>query len=113
MEKEFNIDNYSAAEIERTKAAVEAMSNFVNNYGHSPELFARLMANEHRTLQQSFSKLMLVWLEYIATDEYRTDGRNEASQMVAKRLIKAHESWVRDNDPNCFGMPPSSWLRLI
>jgi hypothetical protein len=41
------------------------------------------------------------------------DGRNEASQMTAKRLMKAFEGWLRDNDPNCIGLPPSSWLHMI
>jgi hypothetical protein len=113
MKKEFNIDDYSPEEIERTKKAVIAASDFVNNYGHSPELFTRLMANEHRTLQQSFTKLILSWLEYIASDEYRTDGRNEASKQTAEKLAAGWKLLGKQDEKLTYGMPPSSWLPLI
>jgi hypothetical protein len=65
------------------------ISNFVNSYGNrsSGEEFCKLMSNDHRTLQQNFTRLCLQWLETVASDDYRTDGRNEASKNIAQELI--------------------------
>ena len=45
------------------------------------------MSRQHRTLQQNFTRLCLKWLEYVASDEYRTDGRNEQSKDIAQKLL--------------------------
>lgn len=71
-----------------TKEVVVTMSNFVNSYSRTHEEFCKEMSREHRTLQQSFTRLCLQWLEHIASDEYMTDGRNMGSQIVARELLK-------------------------
>jgi hypothetical protein len=53
----------------------------------SEELFNELMTREHRTLQQSFTRLCLSWLETAASEDYRTDGRNEQTHKIAKQLM--------------------------
>lgn len=70
------------------------MSNFVNTYGFDKEAFINGFCKQHRTLQQSMMGLMLATIEHIASDEYRTDGRNEQSQKVAKQLLSGYKEEV-------------------
>ena len=107
MNPEFQSHKPTADEV------VQLISDFVNNFGLDEKEFISLMEREHHTLQQSFTKLMLKWLEHIAKDEYRTDGRNEGSQQTAQWMLKAWNEWIEKNQPNTVGMPPSSWLRMI
>ena len=67
------------------------IGRIVNDFGFSPKKVAEALQNEHRTLQQSFTSLCLEWLNICASDEYRYDGRNELSHLVAKELIEGHE----------------------
>jgi len=84
---EFNSDIKSK---EMAKELVEKITDFVNSYSLKSEQFNEAMSREHRTLQQSFTRLCLKWLEHVASDEYRTDGRNEASHELCKDLIGAY-----------------------
>lgn len=104
---------YSQAEIDRTQQAVTVISNFVNSYGHNSDLFNKLMANEHRTLQQSFTKLVLKWLEFAASPEYRTDRRNEATKQTAQKLLEGWELLGKKDPMQTADMKPSTWLPLI
>lgn len=70
-----------------TKELVIALSDYVNTFGDKSKEFSNAMSCEHRTLQQSFTKLCLSWIEHVAKDEYRTDGRNEQSQKIARELL--------------------------
>jgi hypothetical protein len=73
--------------MKNTKELVQEFSDYVNTFGDKSQEFCQAMSVEHRTLQQSFTKLCLKWLEHVASDEYRTDGRNEQSQKIAKELL--------------------------
>jgi Mn-dependent DtxR family transcriptional regulator len=73
--------------MKQTKELVQEVSNYVNSFTNKGEEFCNEMSREHRTLQQSFTKLCLSWLEHCASDEYRTDGRNEQSQKIARELL--------------------------
>ena len=88
----------------KTQEVVVTLSNFVNSFSQKPE-FHTLMAREHRTIQQSFTRLCLQWLEHCASDDYRYDGRNEQSHKIAKQLIEAFASANNGN--------PSYYLPLI
>ena len=77
----------------------QAVSDFVNSFNPDSEQFIRHMAGDHRTIQQAFTKLCLQWLERVADDDYRTDGRNEASQKVAKELIELWYNADRSRHP--------------
>lgn len=68
-----------------TSETVSVMSNFVNNMGADYKEFARLMGNEHRTLQQNFTKLCVAWLKHLAEVEYY-DLRNEGSVKFAQSI---------------------------
>jgi hypothetical protein len=82
------------------------MSNFLNSFSFDHQGFIGEMGKDHRTLQQSFTKLCLKWIEFVASDEYRFDLRNHDSHEVCEKLIKA---FSKEND----GFKPSDYLRLI
>ena len=73
--------------MKQTKELVQDVTSYVNTFNNKGEEFSQAMSCEHRTLQQSFTKLCLSWLEHCASDEYRTDGRNEQSQKIARELL--------------------------
>ena len=76
------------------------ITNHLNSFNDKSEEINNAMSREHRTLQQNFTRLCLKWLEYVASDEYNTDGRNEQSKEVAQTLlngfreIKAKEGYT-------------------
>jgi len=49
--------------------------------------FVEEMGCAHNTFQQSFTRLVFKWLYYIADSKY-VDGRNEASQKAAKKVVE-------------------------
>ena len=108
-----NKREYSQAEIDRAKQAVTAMTDFVNSYNHNSELFNQLMANEHRTLQQSFTKLALEWVEHVAEPEYRTDGRNIHSQQTAQKLMKGWKLLREQKEEETYEFKPSQRLPQV
>ena len=73
--------------MKKTKEVVQEITDYVNTFNDKGEEFCQAMSCEHRTLQQSFTKLCLQWLEHCASDEYRTDARNEGSQKIARALM--------------------------
>ena len=60
----------------------------LNTFGFGYKDFCEAMSREHRTLQQSFTRLCLEWLRTCANMEYY-DGRNEASVEVGKIVVDA------------------------
>ena len=79
----------------KTKEVVEVIANHVNSTSHKPEDFIFHMKNQHRTLQQSFTRLCLNWLKYLSTlEENQYDLRNAESVRIAKVVINA----LGDND---------------
>jgi hypothetical protein len=75
--------------------AVNSMSTFVNTFSRKDEEFVKEMAKEHRTLQQSFTRLCWAWIEFTASDEYRYDGRNHQSHDISKEVLGAFKEYVR------------------
>jgi len=68
------------------------ITDFLNTFGDKSPDFIEAMSCDHRTLQQSFTRLALQWIEHVGSSEYRTDGRNEGSHKVCKKMIRAfHE----------------------
>ena len=82
------------------------MSNFVNSFSSDHQGFITEMGKDHRTLQQSFTKLCLKWIEFVASDDYRHDLRNQDSHEICKKMI---ESFQKQND----NWKPSNFLRFI
>ena len=93
---------------ETVKEAVTAATRFVNGNHHRDEEFYKLMSNQHRTLQQNFTRLCLKWLEFVASDEYRTDGRNEDSKKVANEMLDGFLDKVAERYPH---QPKESFKR--
>ena len=87
------------------KETVTTVTDYLNSFSDKGPDFIKEMSMEHRTLQQSFTKLCCQWLEHCASDEYRTDGRNELSKKVAKDMVEGFEKSVLGK--------PSEWLRMI
>jgi hypothetical protein len=91
--EELEFERQEREEQQREKALREGkelmnlIGNYVN-YGKSRKGFIEAFKCEHRTLQQSAFKMFLELMEEMATENYRTDGRNENSKEVAKALIK-------------------------
>ena len=73
---------------------VRKVSDMLNSFSFSPEEFCKEFTKEHRTIQQNLTRLCIHWLCTCASDDYRYDGRNEASHKVARALILSQDSDV-------------------
>ena len=64
------------------------------------EAFVMQMGGEHRTLQQTFTRLTLAWLKHLASlGERQYDGRNAASVRFAQAALAGCQ-----NNEDC--LPP-------
>lgn len=77
---------------ERNKQNAEKVAEMLNVFGFDNDGFCEAMCRQHRTLQQNFTRLCIAWLATCASDDYRYDGRNEASHEVAKALINSQDA---------------------
>lgn len=73
---------------EKMKELVKNISGALNSFSFNYDEFCRNMGKEHRTLQQSFTRLCIYWLRYCAKLE-NYDGRNEESVRVGKIVTEA------------------------
>jgi hypothetical protein len=71
---------------EKTKEVVNDITDYVNTFSRRDD-FNEIMSMEHRTLQQSFTRLCLRWIEHVSKEEYRTDGRNEQSKDICQKIV--------------------------
>ena len=78
----------SKQDIQITKNVVNVVSDYVNTMVSPYRTFVQLMSKEHRTLQQRFTQLCVLWIEHCASDDYAYDDRNEDSHKLAKKLMK-------------------------
>lgn len=69
------------------KKNAEVVSDMLNSFSFSPQEFCEQMTTEHRTLQQNFTRLCLEWIKTCASEEYRHDGRNQASHVKCKYIV--------------------------
>lgn len=107
---------------ESAKQLAGQVTDYVNSYSNDKnKQFAKALSREHRTLQQSTLRMMLETIEMMAQDDYPTDGRNESSKQVAKRLMTgfAKEVALSQNIPvedvlkSWDVYRPSKWLGHI
>ena len=70
------------------------IANELNDITFNNSAFCKAMAREHKTLQQSFTRLCLSWLRHCASVDYAecTDERNVASHTVSKKTMQACET---------------------
>lgn len=78
---------------------VAKVSLMLNSLSFDPEDFCKEFTKEHRTIQQNFTRLCIHWLCTCACDDYRFDGRNEASHQIAKALIDSQDADFIGNIP--------------
>lgn len=71
--------------IDRHEFFRKQVEKMVNDFGFQDEELAESMANDHPTLQQSFMRMVVQFIEKMADKSYY-DGRNEASVKLAKKL---------------------------
>lgn len=91
---------------EKIAEAADILNDAVNTSNDLTvsKMFNMCMTAQHRTLQQSTLKLIMRYIEFVASDEYETDERNWASKEVCQRLLKGFD-WN--------GLTPSQCLPLI
>lgn len=78
-------------------SGLELMNNFadsVNSFSSSQTEFIDGFSRQHRTLQQSMMKTMLSIIEHVASDEFKTDLRNEDTKKVAKMIVSGFKEMV-------------------
>lgn len=109
---------------EKGKKLAREMSNLMNSSSQAgAEGFIEEMSNEHRTLQQSFTRFCLQWLENVAERKgsQNVDLRNKASQEVCENLMKGWKLHIskKTNEGeitiqnNWSVYKPSKWLPFI
>lgn len=69
---------------ERERVTKEFTRSILNTFT-DPDDFVDAMLNEHRTIQQNFTRLVADYLAKLA-EEGRFDARNEASVEFAKKV---------------------------
>lgn len=109
-------------ENKKAKELAGQITDYVNAGGRDcGQQLAAALSLEHRTLQQSTIKTFLEFIEFAATEHYRTDGRNEGAQKTAKRLMKGFVKVIAEEEnlteeqvlKNWNHYRPSKWLPLI
>jgi predicted YcjX-like family ATPase len=89
----------------------DTITNGLNSMMFDEKEFVKAMSNEHRTLQQKFTRLALNWIEHLAElDPKRTDARNEASRKTSKHLIDCFKACANEDMK---GFKPSDFLPHI
>jgi len=67
------------------KELARATSDAINSFSFNNKDFCEQMSREHRTLQQSFTRLCFEWIKTCAEMEHY-DARNEASVLASKKI---------------------------
>lgn len=81
------------------REVADAIGNYVNRHSN-PEFLIEGLDRQHRTLQQSFMRHVVAWIEHLATlQDGQYDGRNEASVRFAKSITQT-DAWKKTT-----GMP--------
>ncbi len=96
------------------KELVGKITDFVNDFGSNNKEFIEHMSREHRTLQQSFTRLVFMWIEHCAKNDYHFDARNEATHRISKEIVKAFSELKEEQQPmHWYDVKPSDFLPLI
>lgn len=87
------IPNYVRERREQANRVAKSLTDVVNTMSNDNEDFIAAMSHQHRTLQQSFTRLCLGWIEHAAKPEYMTDPRNESTKEVCAALMEAWDDF--------------------
>ena len=75
----------------KTMEDAQSLERMMNSFSFRAEELAEYLSMDmHRTLQQTLTRFCVEWLKVCASEEYRYDGRNEASHELAKELLDGH-----------------------
>lgn len=76
-----------------------AMTDYVNSFScDKRKEFIDGFCRQHNTLQQSSFRMILELIQHMASPAYHTDGRNEASQKIAKKLIDGFKKAIYEEE---------------
>lgn len=71
----------------RAQEAAKTIRILVNDMTIDEKAICELLATDHRTIQQGFTRLCVTWLERLA-EQKDYDLRNEKSVELAKRFVE-------------------------
>lgn len=77
--------------MKRSEVEAALLLEFVNNYGHDIEAFAKTIANGHKTLQQSVMRLFIATIREMA--KVKPDDRNAQTVELAKRIVEIADEY--------------------
>jgi len=82
------------------KELANELTDFVNNYNCDHDEFINAFTRQHRTLQQSSFRLMLILMDKLASSEYgkNTDARNEGTHKLAKKLMDGFKNSIIEDE---------------
>ena len=72
----------------REYKAAMALEDAINDFGWSPERFAKSCTTMHRTLQQTLFRTIVAVLREYADPNRSVDPRNEASKDGSRKLME-------------------------
>ena len=104
---------YKINHSDKPKYMAKLMSDFVNSFSCDEETFIKTMSNDHRTIQQSFTKFCFKWIEHCSKDDYRTDGRNENSHQISKEVVNLYSSKKESEYSGWKNVKPSQFLSMV
>lgn len=84
MDNKYHFEDLDSSSEYKT---IQQIENAVNSFGWNPRKFAACIPTMHRTLQQKLFRTILEVIEFMSSDEYMTDGRNQASKEMAKKIV--------------------------
>lgn len=80
-----------AKELTREEKLAKDITEALNAFGFNRKAFCKAMNGEHRYLQAEFGELVMEFIRYAASDDYRYDGRNEwvhdQCQILARHIL--------------------------
>jgi hypothetical protein len=77
----------------------DAMTDYVNTFSRDKSKeFIEAFCRQHNTLQQSSFRMILELIEHMASDNYRVDGRNEATKKIAQKLIDGFKKVIYEEE---------------
>lgn len=88
--------DYDAEDKAKAFEVADKLGRFINTLCDEGRISALVeaMANDHRTIQQSYTRFALAWLKHLASlNDGQYDGRNVASVAVAKKLVGALDKY--------------------
>ena len=87
--QEKQLSPYQIKRMEDAKALAKQVADSLNtmSYEEAIEHFNKTLSQEHRTLQQCYTNMVFAWIKHVASDEYKVDGRNEASKEACQKLL--------------------------